>query len=78
MIRTNKLLHFVGFLVGGLVIFSLLSNTFTHKEKYTIATVNGTYYTNTFRFYEKGIVFESNGRDVIVMGNFDITCKSEQ
>lgn len=78
MIKLNKVSHIVGFFVGGMVIFSILASTFTHKEKYTITTVNGTYYTNTFRFYEKGIVFESKGQDVIVMGNFDITCKSEQ
>ncbi len=77
MIKINKLPHFLGFFVGGLVIFSILSATFSHKEKYTVTTVNATYHTNTFRFYDKGIVFESEGKDVIVMGNFDITCKSE-
>lgn len=78
MIRLTKLTHIMGALVAGLVMFSILSTTFAHKEKYTVITVNGTYHTNTFRVYGKGIVFESEGEDVIVMGNFDITCKSDR
>jgi len=33
------------------------------------------YHTDSFRLYGKGIVFDEDHRQVIVMGDFDITSK---
>jgi hypothetical protein len=55
-----------------------LSMINTPENKYTVISKNGTYHTNTFRMYGKGIVFESEGEDVIILGDMDIICKSNR
>ena len=50
----------------------------TPENRYTIISKNDTYHTETFRMYGKGIVFESEGEDIILMGDIDIKCKSNR
>ena len=48
------------------------------EKKYTIQTKHAVYHTDSFRLYGKGIVFDDDHRQVIVMGDFDITSKLEK
>lgn len=57
-----------------LIMLGLVSNQ-NGDKKYTIETKHGVYHTNSFRIYGKGIVFDEDHRQVIVMGDFDITSK---
>jgi hypothetical protein len=57
-----------------LIIIGMVSN-YSGDKKYTIQTKHGVYHTDSFRIYGKGIVFEEDHRQVIVMGDFDITSK---
>ena len=57
-----------------LIMLGLVSNN-SGDKKYTIETKHGVYHTDSFRIYGKGIVFEEDHRQVIVMGDFDITSK---
>jgi hypothetical protein len=52
----------------------MVSN-YSGDKKYTIQTKHGVYHTDSFRIYGKGIVFDEDHRQVIVMGDFDITSK---
>ena len=60
-----------------LVIMSIvIGATYSDNgKKYTIETKHGVYHTDSFRMYGKGIVFDEDHRQVIVMGDFDITSK---
>lgn len=57
-----------------LIMLGLVSNN-SGDKKYTIETKHGVYHTDSFRIYGKGIVFDEDHRQVIVMGDFDITSK---
>lgn len=57
-----------------LIMLGLVSNQ-NGDKKYTIETKHGVYHTDSFRIYGKGIVFDEDHRQVIVMGDFDITSK---
>jgi len=57
-----------------LLIVGMVSNHNSDK-KYTIQTKHAIYHTDSFRIYGKGIVFDEDHRQVIVMGDFDITSK---
>lgn len=57
-----------------LIMLGLVSNQ-NGDKKYTIETKHGIYHTDSFRIYGKGIVFDEDHRQVIVMGDFDITSK---
>jgi len=57
-----------------LITIGMVSN-YSGDKKYTIETKHGIYHTDSFRIYGKGIVFEEDHRQVIVMGDFDITSK---
>ena len=57
-----------------LIIMGMVSNH-SGDKKYTIETKHGVYHTDSFRLYGKGIVFDEDHRQVIVMGDFDITSK---
>lgn len=57
-----------------LITIGMVSN-YSGDKKYTIQTKHGVYHTDSFRIYGKGIVFEEDHRQVIVMGDFDITSK---
>ena len=59
-------------LVTSLIVAAV---TDSPNKKYTIETEKAVYHTDSFRIYGKGIVFEDNHRQVIVMGNFEITSK---
>lgn len=71
---------------GGLVIASIVVAVGfavpnkTDKAKYTITSENGKrYYTNQFRIYGKGIVFDDvYGRTVIVQGDLEIVGKKDE
>ncbi len=60
--------------VALLIIMGMVSNHSGNK-KYTIQTKHAIYHTDSFRLYGKGIVFDEDHRQVIVMGDFDITSK---
>jgi hypothetical protein len=78
MIRITKYTSFI--LTAIIICTTLIAVSWTSRtrEKYTIISKNGTYHTETFRMYGKGIVFESEGEDVILMGDLDIKCKSNR
>ena len=57
-----------------LITIGMVSN-YSGDKKYTIETKHGIYHTDSFRIYGKGIVFDEDHRQVIVMGDFDITSK---
>ncbi len=57
-----------------LITIGMVSN-YSGDKKYTIQTKHGVYHTDSFRIYGKGIVFDEDHRQVIVMGDFDITSK---
>jgi len=57
-----------------LITIGMVSN-YSGDKKYTIQTKHGIYHTDSFRIYGKGIVFDEDHRQVIVMGDFDITSK---
>ena len=78
MIRITKATPLVLLVVAAMTILLIVSWTSRTTEKYTIISKNGTYHTETFRIYGKGIVFESEGEDIIVLGDVDIICKSER
>ena len=78
MIRITKYTSLVLTLIAMSTILIAVSWTSRPTEKYTIISKNDTYHTETFRMYGKGIVFESEGEDVILMGDFDIKCKSNR
>lgn len=78
MIRITKYTSFVLTLLAMSTILIAVSWTSRPTEKYTIISKNDTYHTETFRMYGKGIVFESEGEDIILMGDFDIKCKSNR
>jgi hypothetical protein len=71
---------------GGLVIASIVVAVGfavpgkTDKAKYEITSENGKrYYTNQFRIYGKGIVFDDvYGRTVIVQGDLEIVAKKDE
>ena len=50
------------------------------KAKYEITSENGKrYYTNQFRLYGKGVVFDDVfGRQVIVQGDLEIVAKKDE
>lgn len=66
-----------------LVVMVILAGVFAFipgkedKAKYTIVSENGkTYYANTFRMYNKGVMFDDiYGNTVIVQGDLEIKCK---
>lgn len=62
------------------IIASVAFITSKEKAKYTIVSENGkTYYTNSFRIYNKGVVFDDiYGNTVIVQGDLEIKCKKVQ
>jgi hypothetical protein len=78
MIRITKTTPLVLLVVAAMTILLVVSWKSRTREKYTIISKNATYHTETFRMYGKGIVFESEGEDVILMGDFDIKCKSNR
>lgn len=71
---------------GGLVIASIVVAVGfavpgkKDKAKYEITSENGKrYYTNQFRIYGKGIVFDDvYGRTVIVQGDLEIVAKKDE
>lgn len=65
------------FAVAGviLLIVAVLISPKNGNKKYTIQTKHAIYHTDSFRLYGKGIVFDEDHRQVIVMGDFDITSK---
>jgi hypothetical protein len=71
---------------GGLVLASIIIAvgfavpTKRDKAKYEITSENGKrYYTNQFRIYGKGIVFDDvYGRTVIVQGDLEIVAKKDE
>lgn len=73
-------------ILGALVIISfVVALTFaipgkSDKAKYEITSENGKrYYTNEFRIYGKGIVFDDvYGRTVIVQGDLEIVAKKDK
>lgn len=78
MIRVTKYTPFILAVVAICTIIIAVSWTTRTTEKYTIISKNATYHTNNFRMYGKGIVFESEGEDIILMGDIDIKCKSNR
>lgn len=72
--------HIVGVIGVTCLIVSLFVAMITdsNEKKYTIQTKHAVYYTDSFRLYGKGIVFDDDQRQVIVMGDFDITSKLEK
>jgi hypothetical protein len=78
MTRITKATSFILLMIAAMTILIVVSWTSRPTKKYTIISKNGTYYTDNFRMYNKGIVFESEGEDVILMGDLDIKCKSNQ
>lgn len=61
--------------ISALIIIGLASGH--SNKKYTIETEHGKYYTNQFRICGKGIVFDTDSKKVIVMGNFNIISNLE-
>ena len=57
-----------------LITIGMVSN-YNGDKKYTIETKHRIYHTDSFRIYGKGIVFDEDHRQVIVMGDFEITSK---
>jgi hypothetical protein len=74
MRRTNLMLIVIFITIALLLIVGMVSNHNSDK-KYTIQTKHAIYHTDSFRIYGKGIVFDEDHRQVIVMGDFDITSK---
>jgi hypothetical protein len=74
MRRENLMLMVMFITIALLIMLGLVSNN-SGDKKYTIETKHGVYHTDSFRIYGKGIVFEEDHRQVIVMGDFDITSK---
>jgi hypothetical protein len=73
--RRTHLMILVAFVtIALLIMLGLVSNN-SGDKKYTIETKHGVYHTDSFRIYGKGIVFDEDHRQVIVMGDFDITSK---
>jgi hypothetical protein len=64
-----------------IVTFLLWLSTDSKRDNanYTIVSGNDrTYYTNTFRMFGKGIIFDDvYGKKVILMGNLDIQYKNK-
>ena len=62
--------------VTGLVVglLSMVMDNKSSKARYRISSENGkTYYSNTFRIYGRGIVFDDiDGRTIIVQGDLEI------
>ena len=74
MRRENLMLMVMFITIALLIMLGLVSNN-SGDKKYTIETKHGVYHTDSFRLYGKGIVFDDDHRQVIVMGDFDITSK---
>ena len=74
MKRENLMLMVMFITIALLIMLGLVSNN-SGDKKYTIETKHGVYHTDSFRIYGKGIVFDEDHRQVIVMGDFDITSK---
>jgi|688.fasta_scaffold177878_2 hypothetical protein len=74
MRRENLMLLVALATVTLLITIGMVSN-YSGDKKYTIQTKHGVYHTDSFRIYGKGIVFDEDHRQVIVMGDFDITSK---
>ena len=74
MRRENLMLMVMFITIALLIMLGLVSNN-SGDKKYTIETKHGVYHTDSFRIYGKGIVFDEDHRQVIVMGDFDITSK---
>lgn len=74
MRRTNLMFIVALATVTLLIIVGMVSN-YSGDKKYTIQTKHAIYHTDSFRLYGKGIVFDEDHRQVIVMGDFDITSK---
>ena len=72
--------HIVGVIGIVCLVVSLFVAMITdsNEKKYTIQTKHGVYHTDSFRLYGKGIVFDDDQRQVIVMGDFDITSKLDK
>ena len=60
-----------------IVVLSSLGLSGKKEHKYTIRTANHTYYADTFRLYGKGIVFEQDGKQNIIIGDCEISSKIE-
>lgn len=78
MIRITKTTPFVLLVIAVMTTLLIVSWKSRTQEKYTIISKNGTYHTDTFRMFGKGITFESEGEDIILMGDIDIICKSNR
>ena len=71
---------------GGLVVMSFIAALAfampgkSDKAKYEITSENGKrYYTNQFRIYGRGIVFDDvYGRTIIVQGDLEIMAKKDK
>jgi len=74
MRRTNLMLMVAFATIALLITMGLVSNH-SGDKKYTIITKREVYHTDSFRLYGKGIVFDDDHRQVIVMGDFEITSK---
>jgi len=74
MRRENLMLLVALATITLLITIGMVSN-YSGDKKYTIQTKHGVYHTDSFRIYGKGIVFDEDHRQVIVMGDFDITSK---
>jgi hypothetical protein len=61
----------VGLVIG---LLSMVMNNKSSKATYRISSEKGkTYYSNSFRVYGRGIIFDDiNGRTVIVQGDLEI------
>jgi hypothetical protein len=59
------------------VILSSLGFSGKKQHKYTIKTDNHTYYADTFRLYGRGIVFEQDGKQNIIIGDCEISSNIE-
>ena len=68
----------IGLIIGvvAISIFAFVPSK-SDKAKYTIISENGkTYYSNTFRIYGKGVMFDDiYGSTIIVQGDLEIKCK---
>jgi hypothetical protein len=73
--RRTHLMMLVAFVTIALLIIIGMVSNYSGDKKYTIQTKHGVYHTDSFRIYGKGIVFDEDHRQVIVMGDFDITSK---
>jgi hypothetical protein len=74
MKRENLMLMVMFITIALLIMLGLVINN-SGDKKYTIKTKYRVYHTDSFRIYGKGIVFDEDHRQVIVMGDFDITSK---